>query len=67
MRQSDVDCTPGTGTTGNVTENRRYLSASGPIAVTDMTYDGEGKLTTITGPPISTTSATASATPTTPR
>ena len=43
-RQADVDCT-----TGNVTENRRFL-ANGSVAVTDMTYDGEGKLTKITGP-----------------
>jgi Xanthomonas XOO_2897-like deaminase len=39
-----VDCT-----TANVTENRRFL-ASGAAAVTDMTYDGEGKLTSVAGP-----------------
>src|SRR5262249_4680315 len=45
QRQSDVDCT-----TGNVTENRRFLSPGGTAAVTDMTYDVEGKLLTLTGP-----------------
>jgi YD repeat-containing protein len=45
QRQSDVDCT-----TGNVTENRRFLTPGGAAAVTDMTYDPEGKLTTVTGP-----------------
>src|SRR5262249_9098263 len=48
-RQSDVDCTPGTGTTGNVTENRRFL-ANGSGAATHMHFDGEGKLTNVTGP-----------------
>jgi RHS repeat-associated protein len=43
-RQADVDCT-----TANVTENRQFL-ADGSVAVTDMTYDGEGKLTTVTSP-----------------
>jgi Salmonella virulence plasmid 65kDa B protein/Insecticide toxin TcdB middle/N-terminal region len=43
-RQADVDCT-----TGNVTENRRFL-ADGSVSATDMTYDGEGKLTAVTGP-----------------
>src|SRR5262249_39410706 len=43
-READVDCT-----TGNVTENRRFL-ANGSAAITDMTYDGEGKLTAVTGP-----------------
>src|SRR5262249_50281301 len=40
-READVDCTP-----ANVTENRRFL-ADGSAAVTDMTYDGEGKLTSV--------------------
>jgi RHS repeat-associated protein len=43
-RQADVDCT-----TADVTENRSFL-ADDSVAVTDMTYDGEGKLITITGP-----------------
>ena len=43
-REDDVDCT-----TANVTENRGFL-ADGSTAVTDMTYDGEGKLTNVVGP-----------------
>ncbi len=43
-READVDCT-----TANVTENRRFL-ADGSTAVTDMTYDTEGKLGSVTGP-----------------
>src|SRR5262249_29744114 len=43
-RQADVDCT-----TADVTENRRFL-ADGSVSAIDMTHDGEGKLTTITGP-----------------
>src|SRR5262249_29137954 len=39
-----IDCT-----TANLTENRRFL-ADGSTAVTDMTYDGEGKLTSVVGP-----------------
>src|SRR5262249_12900914 len=39
-----IDCT-----TANLTENRRFL-ADGSAAVTDITYDGEGKLTRVTGP-----------------
>jgi RHS repeat-associated protein len=43
-READVDCT-----TANITENRRFL-ADGSVAVSDMTYDSEGKLTNIVGP-----------------
>src|SRR5262249_46815488 len=45
QRQADVDCA-----TGNVTQNRRFLTPGGTAAATDMTYDVEGKLLTLTGP-----------------
>ena len=44
-RESDVDCS-----TGNVTQVRAFL-ANGDRAVTDMTYDDIGNLTSVTGPP----------------
>jgi RHS repeat-associated protein len=46
MRHSEqtVDCA-----TGNVTEERQFL-ADGTAAVTDMTYDQDGNLATITNP-----------------
>lgn len=44
-RESTVDCT-----TGNVTQNRQML-ADGTAAVTDMSYDANGNLQTVIGPP----------------
>src|SRR5262249_11792969 len=46
-READVDCT-----TANVTENRRFLAncPTAVPAVTDMTYDHEGELTTVLDP-----------------
>ena len=43
-RESTVNCT-----TGNVTQVRRFL-ADGSAAVTDLSYDPEGKLTHVVGP-----------------
>ncbi|MFC5826052.1 SpvB/TcaC N-terminal domain-containing protein [Nonomuraea insulae] len=47
MRRSeaDIDCA-----TGNLTRHRAKLEDSGPIAVTDATYNPGGTLATLTGP-----------------